>query len=243
MRIDKLLSAVGAASRSEAGRAARAGRITVNGEVVRSAALNVDAERDVVCLDGERMEYSEFVYILLNKPEGYVSATEDGRDPTVLELLPEGVRRPGLFPCGRLDKNTVGLMLITDDGALAHRLLAPRRHVEKKYRFECRDEVGDADREALERGLRLADGYVTQPATVELDEGRRSGVITLHEGKYHQIKRMFGAVNDNRIIFLERISFGPLTLDGSLSRGEWRYLGEDELRALRGEHEKDQNDA
>lgn len=237
MRIDKLLSECGLASRSEAGRAARAGRITVNGAVVRSAATNVDVERDVVCLDGERVEYSEFVYILLNKPEGYVSATEDGRDPTVLELLPEGVRRRGLFPCGRLDKNTVGLMLITDDGALAHRLLAPRRHVEKKYRFECRGEVSDADREALERGLRLADGYVTRPATVLLDDGRRSGVITLHEGKYHQIKRMFGAVNDNRITRLERISFGPLVLDGTLARGEWRYLDEDELMALRGEHE------
>ncbi len=237
MRIDKLLSECGLASRSEAGRAARAGRITVNGAVVRSAATNVDVERDVVCLDGERVEYSEFVYILLNKPEGYVSATEDGRDPTVLELLPEGVRRRGLFPCGRLDKNTVGLMLITDDGALAHRLLAPRRHVEKKYRFECRGEVSDADREALERGLRLADGYVTRPATVLLDDGRRSGVITLHEGKYHQIKRMFGAVNDNRITRLERISFGPLELDGTLARGEWRYLDEDELMALRGEHE------
>lgn len=237
MRIDKLLSECGLASRSEAGRAARAGRITVNGAVVRSAATNVDVERDVVCLDGERVEYSEFVYILLNKPEGYVSATEDGRDPTVLELLPEGVRRRGLFPCGRLDKNTVGLMLITDDGALAHRLLAPRRHVEKKYRFECRGEVSDADREALERGLRLADGYVTRPATVVLDDGRRSGVITLHEGKYHQIKRMFGAVNDNRITRLERISFGPLELDGTLARGEWRYLDEDELMALRGEHE------
>lgn len=234
MRIDKLLSTVGAASRSEAGRAARAGRITVNGTAVRNAAADIDPQRDVICFDGVQIVYSEFVYIMLNKPEGYVSATEDRRDPNVLELLPESVRRPGLFPCGRLDKNTVGLMLITNDGALGHRLLSPRRHVEKRYRFECRSEVSEAERAELEGGLRLADGYVTQPATVELDEGRRSGVITLHEGKYHQIKRMFGAVNDNRIIYLERIAFGPLTLDGALSRGEWRYLTDEEVEALRG---------
>lgn len=234
MRIDKLLSACGAASRSEAGRAARAGRITVNGVAVRDASKNVDPTRDTVCLDGVRMEYCEFVYVMLNKPEGYVSATEDGRAPTVLELLSELSHRPGLFPCGRLDKNTVGLMLITDDGALGHRLLSPRRHVEKTYRFACRYELSDEDRASLENGLRLADGYVTKPATLALDPGRKSGTITLHEGKYHQIKRMFGAVNDNRIIALERISFGSLTLDPSLGRGEWRYLTDDELARLRG---------
>lgn len=233
MRIDKLLSACGTASRSEAGRAARAGRITVNGVAVRDASANVDPARDTVCLDGVRMEYCEFVYVMLNKPEGYVSATEDGRDPTVLELLPELSHRTGLFPCGRLDKNTVGLMLITDDGALGHRLLSPRRHVEKTYRFACRAEVSDEDRAALENGLRLADGYVTKPATLTLDPGRMSGTITLHEGKYHQIKRMFGAVNDNRIVALERVSFGPLTLDPALGRGEWRYLTEDEISQLR----------
>lgn len=233
MRIDKLLSVSGAASRSESGRAARAGRITVNGVAVRDAAANVDPQSDVVCLDGERIVYSEFVYVMLNKPEGYVSATEDGRDPTVLELLPEINHRRGLFPCGRLDKNTVGLMLITDDGALAHKLLSPRRHVEKLYRFKCRDAVNEEDRAALENGLRLADGYVTKPASVTLDADRMSGTIMLHEGKYHQIKRMFGAVNDNRIVYLERVAFGPLTLDSTLARGEWRYLSEDEIARLR----------
>ncbi len=233
MRIDRLLSACGAASRSEAGRAARGGRITVNGVAVRDASVNVDPERDTVCLDGVPVVYSRFVYIMLNKPEGYISATEDSRAPTVLELLLPEVSRPGLFPCGRLDKNTVGLMLITDDGALGHRLLSPRRHVEKKYRFECRDEVSDEDRATLENGLQLADGYMTKPASVELDGGRKSGIITLHEGKYHQIKRMFGAVRDNRITYLERISFGPLTLDPTLARGKWRYLTDGELEDLR----------
>lgn len=233
MRLDKLLSLTGKASRSEAARATRGGRVIVNGKAEKSTSRQVDPDSDEIFFDGEKIEYIEHLYIMLNKPEGYVSATEDGHDPTVLELLPDEVRRPGLFPCGRLDKNTLGLMLLTDDGELAHRLLAPRRHVEKKYRFVCRQAVSDADRDALESGLRLADGYVTKPATVELDDGRMSGLITLHEGKYHQIKRMFGAVNDNRIIHLERVSFGPLTLDVSLSRGEWRYLSEDEISALR----------
>ncbi|MBQ9080236.1 MAG: rRNA pseudouridine synthase [Clostridia bacterium] len=232
MRIDKLLSVCSIATRSESGRAARAGRITVNGVAERNAARQIDTERDEVCFDGARVIYREHVYIMLNKPEGYVSATEDGRDPTVLELLPDEVRRAGMFPCGRLDKNTLGLMLLTDDGELAHRLLAPKRHVEKRYRFVCRNEVSEADRQALETGLQLADGYMTKPAAVELFDDRKSGIITLHEGKYHQIKRMFGAVNDNRIIHLERITFGPLTLDESLGRGEWRYLDDDEIAAL-----------
>ena len=233
MRIDKLLSVCSLATRSEAGRAAKAGRITVNGVAEKNTARQIDPEKDIVCFDGVRVIYREHVYIMLNKPEGYVSATEDGRDPTVLELIPDEARRAGMFPCGRLDKNTLGLMLLTDDGELAHRLLAPKRHVEKKDRFGCRSEVSEEDRQALENGLRLADGYVTKPATVELFDDRKSGIITLHEGKYHQIKRMFGAVNDNRIIHLERITFGPLTLDDKLERGEWRYLDDDEVAALK----------
>ena len=233
MRVDKLLSVCGVATRSESARAARAGRITVNGVAERNAARQIDEHLDVVCFDGIRVAYVKYVYIMLNKPEGYVSATEDGRDPTVLELIPEEARRSGMFPCGRLDKNTLGLMLLTDDGELAHRLLSPKRHVEKKYIFGCRDEVSEHDRQTLENGLRLADGYVTKPATVELFDDRKSGIITLHEGKYHQIKRMFGAVNDNRIIHLERITFGPLELDEKLERGQWRYLDDDEVTALR----------
>ena len=233
MRVDKFLSVCGVATRSESTRAARGGRITVNGVAERNTSRQIDPARDEICFDGVRIVYREHVYIMLNKPEGYISATEDGRDPTVLELIPDEARRASMFPCGRLDKNTLGLMLLTDDGELAHRLLSPKRHVEKKYRFGCRNEVSEEDRQALESGLRLADGYVTKPATVELFEDRQSGVITLHEGKYHQIKRMFGAVNDNRIIYLERISFGPLTLDDNLGRGAWRYLDDGEISALK----------
>ena len=206
MRLDKFLSVTGSATRSESAKAARAGRITVNGVAVKNTSFSVDPEKDVICLDGITVIYRKYTYIMLNKPEGYVSATEDGRDPTVLELLPEQLQKLSLFPCGRLDKNTLGLMLLTDNGELAHRILSPKRHVEKRYRFECRYPVSAEDHREIEEGIRLADGYMTKPAQLELDEGRTSGVITVHEGKYHQIKRMFGAVNDNRIIYLERIS-------------------------------------
>ncbi len=233
MRLDKLLSLTGTATRKEAARAARAGRIEVNGRAERDASVKVDPAADRVFFDGIEVVYSrEHTYIMLNKPEGYISATEDGRDPVVLELLPEQLRRIGLFPCGRLDKNTTGLLLLTNDGALSHRLLDPRRHVDKKYRFKCRNPVSRSEREELESGLCLADGYMTRPAVLELDKNRTSGIITLREGKYHQIKRMFGAAGDNRIIELERISFGPLILDTSLERGEWRYLREEERAAL-----------
>ena len=168
---------------------------------------------------------------MLNKPEGVVSATEDGRERTVLDLLPSGVRNDRMFPCGRLDKNTLGLMLITDNGELAHKLLAPKSHVDKKYRFKSRDEINPEDAMRFEGGLTLEDGYVTLPAKIELDEDRMGGIITLREGKYHQIKRMLEAL-DNKITYLERISFGPLTLDPALERGEWRYLSEEEQSAL-----------
>ena len=232
MRLDRMLTSTGLLSRSEAAKAARGGRLTVNDKVIRDATLHIDPERDIVKLDGEIVVYRKFHYIMLNKPKGYVSATEDGRDPTVLELLPEQLQRLDLFPCGRLDKNTLGLMLLTDNGELAHRLLSPRRHVTKEYRFECRREVSDAEKEELESGITLADGYTTLECEIELDEDRLRGLIRLHEGKYHQIKRMFGAAGDNRIIYLERVSFGPLKLDPTLGRGEWRYLTDDEIKEL-----------
>ena len=167
----------------------------------------------------------------MNKPDGVVSATEDGRDKTVIDLLPEELRKLNLFPCGRLDKHTLGLVMLTDNGELAHRLLSPKHHVKKRYRFESKFEMSDADREYLERGATLEDGYVTKPSEIELFEGRKSGIITLTEGKYHQIKRMLESV-ENKITYLERISFGSLSLDDSLSRGEWRYLTEEEIKKL-----------
>ena len=238
MRLDKFLSVTGTLSRSESKKAVRKGRVFINGVCAKNADAEVNAESDKVTLDGRVIEYRRFTYIMLNKPEGYVSATDDTRDKTVLELLPDELRKFNLFPCGRLDKYTLGLMLITDDGELSHKLLAPRSHVEKSYRFGSERGVSEEERVKLETGVYIEGGYLTKPAKVTLDGvGAASGVITIREGKYHQIKQMFEATS-NKITYLERISFGPLTLDPSLSRGECRFLTAEETEALRTAVEK-----
>lgn len=229
MRLDKMLSECGVASRSEASKAARAGRISVNGNPVKKADIKVDPEKDAVVYCGVPVRYQKFVYLMLNKPDGYVSATEDGKDPTVVELLPAEYRKMGVFPCGRLDKHTLGLMLITNDGALSHRLLAPKSHVAKSYAFRVKFPLSRDDVEALEAGVDIG-GYFTKPCYVELSD-EREGVITITEGKYHQIKLMMEAVH-NQITYLERRSFGPLTWDPTLERGEWRPLTEEEIASL-----------
>ena len=229
MRLDKLLSECKLATRTEAAKACRAGLVTVNGEAARKADLHVDPEKDTIVFCGETVEYRKFVYIMLNKPDGYISATEDGRDPVVTELLPLKYQKMGLFPCGRLDKHTLGLMLLTNDGALSHRLLAPKSHVTKSYGFSVRFPLSSEDILRLEAGVDIGD-YVTKPCRVEL-RSPTEGVIFITEGKYHQIKRMMEAVN-NRITALERLTFGPLRLDEKLDRGEWRELSLQEEQAL-----------
>ncbi len=231
MRLDKFLVAANVCSRSVAKKQVRAGAVTVNGAAVRSSDINIDEYADKVCFCGKTVLYRKYTYITLNKPAGVVSATEDTRERTVLDLLPSDVRTSGMFPCGRLDKNTLGLVLLTDNGELGHKLLAPKSHVAKVYRFKSKFPVSEADAKRFEGGLTLEDGYETKPAKMQLDEDGTGGLITLVEGKYHQIKRMLEAL-DNKITYLERISFGPLTLDETLSRGEWRYLTEDEIEAL-----------
>lgn len=231
MRLDKFLSVTATATRSEAGRAVRKGAVLVNGVPARRADTPVDPTRDEVIFCGERVFYKPFRYVLLNKPDGYVSATEDGRDPTVLELLPPVYTTLGLFPCGRLDKHTLGLMLLTNDGELSHRLLSPRHHVEKKYSFRTKFPLTSEECSRFREGLVLEDGYETKPADIQLFEDERSGVITLVEGKYHQIKRMMESLH-NQITYLERISFGPLTLPDTLARGEWRELSPEEEALL-----------
>jgi 16S rRNA pseudouridine516 synthase len=196
---------------------------------VRNADAKIDPEKDAVVFCGRPVQYRKYVYFLLNKPDGYVSATEDGKDPVVTELFPEEYRKMGIFPCGRLDKHTLGLMLITNDGQLSHRLLAPKSHVAKSYRFDVKFPISEEDVKALEGGVDIG-GYVTKPCRVSLDD-EKSGVITIVEGKYHQIKLMMEAVH-NQITYLERVSFGPLTLDPNLARGEWRELSAKEITAL-----------
>jgi 16S rRNA pseudouridine516 synthase len=192
--------------------------------------MQVDPERDRVLYCGSAVQYRKFVYLMLNKPDGYISATEDGRgDPVVTELVPQEYRKMGVFPCGRLDKHTLGLMLLTNDGQLSHRLLSPKRHVAKTYAFRVKFPLSEKDISELQSGVDIG-GYLTKPCTVTLTD-EREGQITLTEGKYHQIKLMMEAVH-NQITYLERITFGPLSLDPALSRGEWRELTDAEIMAL-----------
>ena len=230
MRIDKFLSECKIASRSETAKAVRAKQVLLDGVPVKRADTPVDPEKNVVTYCGEVVKYRRNTYILLNKPDGYVSATEDKCEKTVLDLLPPDVRKFDLFPCGRLDKNTLGLVLLTDNGPLAHFLLSPKRHVEKVYRFAAAKPLSESDVSSLESGVDIG-GYITKPCKVKMSSDTE-GEITLAEGKYHQIKLMLGAV-DNRIIYLERIKFAFLSL-GDLPRGEWRYLTDDEIKELEG---------
>ena len=226
MRLDKLLSEMGKATRSEAGKLIRAGKVTVNGIAPKKPDFKVEPEKDTVVFLGEVLTYKKFTYIMLNKPEGYVSATEDESEKTVLDLVSDEDRKKGLFPCGRLDKNTLGLVILTNDGEGAHRLLSPKHHVSKVYKFESKFPLSELDVKSLEGGVDIG-GYFTKPCEIKLYDNLSSGEITLTEGKYHQIKRMLEAVN-NKITYLERISFGNIALDPKLLRGEWRYLTEDE---------------
>ena len=232
MRLDRFLSESGVLSRRDASRAVRRGRITVNGLSAPRADLQISENTDVILLDGVRVVYEPFFYVFLNKPQGYVSATEDGNLPVVTSLLPENMQRAGIFPCGRLDRDTVGWMLLTNDGTLAHRLLSPKRHVEKVYRFTCLEPLAmDAEQRLLD-GITISGGEVCKSAHLAADCDRMGGEITLTEGKYHEIKRMLEAL-DNKITSLERIAFAGIPIDPSLARGEWRRVTEEELTILR----------
>ena len=229
MRLDKFIVEAGLASRTEIARVAKNGGVTVNGQVVRRASGHIDPTKDTVTYMGREVIWREFTYIMLNKPDGYVSATDDLLNPTVLTLLPDELQKIGLFPCGRLDKNTLGLMILTNNGPLAHKLLAPKNHVSKKYRFTVKFPISDDDVKDLESGVDIG-GYMTAPCKVEMID-EKNGYITLTEGKYHQIKLMAEAVH-NQITYLERVTFGPIFLDESLERGQWRHLNPDEQSAL-----------
>ncbi len=227
MRLDKYLGESGLLSRSEAGKAIRTGRITVDGKPVKDPSMHI-TENAAVTLDGVPVLWRQFHYIMLHKPAGYVSATED-RGPTVLDLLPAYCTRLDMFPCGRLDIDTTGLLLITNDGASAHKWLSPKHHVPKTYFYTCRTPLEEEDRKRLETGVSLGD-FTSLPATVT-PETDTTGRITIVEGKFHQIKRMFAAVG-NEITGLKRLRFGPVTLDESLEPGQWRYLTDEEIDAL-----------
>ena len=242
MRIDRFLSDMGIASRKEAKNAAKAGGITVDGAVVRDTGMHIDPAISRVNYLGREVNYERYVYVMLNKPEGYVSATEDSKLPVVTELLTGELARRELFPVGRLDRDTVGLMILTDNGKLAHSLLTPKHHVAKVYRFECVEPMREGVEEEFRDGVTLADGYECKSAVIELDGDRLGGLITLTEGKYHQIKRMVASTS-NKVTRLERISFAGIDLDPELGRGEWRILTDAEVKMLTDASNKNANNS
>lgn len=232
MRIDKYISELGVASRKEAAKAAKSGGVLVDGVPVRDLSAHINPDSQTVTYLGRELSYSKFTYVMLNKPAGYVSATEDSKLPVVTELLPVELQKRELFPVGRLDRDTVGLMILTNDGQLAHALLSPKRHVSKDYYFEAAEPLISGAEEKFANRITLADGYECKEAVLALDEGRQSGVITLTEGKYHQIKRMIASL-DNAVTYLKRIRFATIDLDPLLAEGEWRYLSDLEIDILR----------
>lgn len=231
LRLDKLLADTGRWSRKEARDLLRQGRITCNGVVARRPDCKMDPEREEIRVDGELLHWSAHCYLMLNKPAGCLSATEDRSAPTVLDLVPPELRRPGLAPVGRLDKDTTGLLLLTDDGQLAHALLSPRRHVDKVYLARVDGTASEADCQAFQAGIILGDGTKCLPAQLELLEPGLCRV-TVREGKFHQVKRML-ASRGLTVQALKRQAMGPLTLDERLAPGEVRPLTEEELETLR----------
>lgn len=230
-RLDKVLAATGRWSRREVKLLVKQGQVRVNGAAASSAEEKLDPETAAVTVGGQTVVLQKHTYIMLHKPAGVLSATEDSRQKTVLELLPPELRRRGLSPVGRLDKDTEGLLLLTDDGELAHRLLSPKYHVDKRYYAEVDGLLGPADADAFAKGMTLDDGLVCLPAGLELC-GSGACIVTLQEGKFHQVKRML-AFRGAPVRYLKRLAMGPLTLDLSLETGAFRELTAAEVSALR----------
>ncbi|MBE5949353.1 MAG: rRNA pseudouridine synthase [Lachnospiraceae bacterium] len=239
LRLDKYLADMQYGTRSQIKEIIRKGRITVDGAVIKSADIKVIPGTNVVTVDGVSVSYAEFEYYILNKPAGVVSATEDNSCKTVLDCI-EDKQRKDLFPVGRLDKDTEGLLLITNDGQMAHALLSPKKHVDKVYYAEIDGDFDSEMKEKLERGVSLGD-FVTMPAVIKiLEKGQELSKIeiTIREGKFHQVKRMFEAVGRN-VTYLKRLSMGPLKLDEALFPGDYRVLTEEELGELKRITEKE----
>lgn len=229
-RLDKLLAGTGKWSRREVKALVRQGLVRVDGRLAASAEDKLDPAAAIITVAGETVALHRFTYVMLHKPAGVLTATEDRKQPTVLDLLPPELRRIGLAPVGRLDKDTEGLLLLTNDGELAHRLLSPKYHVDKRYLARVDGELSAADAEAFARGMTLGDGLECLPAGLEVLPDRVC-IVTLREGKFHQVKRMLAA-RGAPVLYLKRLSMGPLTLDDSLAAGAYRLLRAEEISAL-----------
>ncbi|WMJ79586.1 pseudouridine synthase [Clostridium sp. MB40-C1] len=234
-RLDKVLSNLGYGSRKEIKLLMKNGEVEVDNQVIKDSSIKVDPEKSLIKVSGEEINYRKYVYIMMNKPAGVVSATFDNYDETVIDLLDyeDGVFNP--FPVGRLDKDTEGLLLITNDGTLNHRLTSPKWHVDKLYYAEIDKSLGEEDIEAFEKGIVLDDEYKCLPAKLEIIKTDKDGSevkVTIQEGKYHQVKRMFESLGKN-VIYLKRIRMGNLILDKNLDLGEYRELSQKELLELK----------
>ncbi len=232
LRLDKYLADMGLGTRSEVKQAVRKGRVQVNGQTVREPEYKTDTETDQVWFNGQPAAYREYEYYMLNKPAGVISASEDPRERCVVDLI-ESRKRKDLFPVGRLDKDTEGLLPITNDGGLAHRLLSPKKHVDKVYYARVQGRVTQEDAELFRRGVDIGEKRQTLPAELRiLNAGEISEIeLTIREGKFHQVKRMFHAAG-KEVLYLKRLQMGPLRLDESLKPGEYRTLNTQELDIL-----------
>ena len=227
-RLDKFIaSQIPSLSRKDVGALVRKGRVTVDGNIAKAADMKIDADSATVTVDGKQITYKKHLYIMLNKPQGVVCATRDGLSETVRELLPPELRRDGLFPAGRLDKDTVGFVLITDDGDLAHRMLSPKSHVDKEYLVDLRKPLIPEAEEIARLGMTLTDGTEVMPAEITRLEDRLCRIV-LHQGIFHQVMRMFEAM-DNEVVHLKRIRIGGVLLDEHLEEGDCRELKNDEI--------------
>lgn len=229
-RLDKIISSTGRLTRSGCKKAASQNRITVDGKIERKYDRKVN-ETNVITLDGQLIEYKPYIYLLLNKPLGYVCSNDEPGEKIVFDLLEFPYNNLDLFCVGRLDKSTSGLILLTNDGKNAHTLLSPKHHVEKEYIFRCARRFAPTDAELLSNGITLADGYTTMPCIVEFSDDLMGGRIILREGKYHQIRRMMASVG-NHVESLERIRFGSIHIDDAPEQGKYRELTDEEIDSL-----------
>ncbi len=232
-RLDKLIASQGMLSRNDVKSMAKKGEIIVNGEVIKDCSVKVSYEDDIK-INGKRLQRSQFIYIMLNKPQGVVSASEDRRDKTVVDILPDELKRKNLFPAGRLDKDTTGFSLITDDGDFAHRILSPSRHVDKTYIAKISGKIDlENAKKAFKDGVVLGDGTVLLSADLQLVDDGENPVfkVVIKEGKYHQVKRMFASLG-TKVIELKRIAIGGLALDEELKEGEARIISPEELAMI-----------
>lgn len=243
MRLDKFVAEQSGITRSKVRALLSGGRVSVNGSIIKDGATKVDEEKDTILLDGEQLCFERFAYFMLNKPAGVVSATRDKADATVVALLrPQDRKKRNLFPVGRLDKDTEGLLLITDDGMLSHQLISPKMHADKLYFAKLRRDITKEDIALFASGMVVDEELTAMPAVLRAltakeaegfcQPGEFAAAVTLHEGKFHQVKRMFAAT-DNEVLFLKRMSMGGVDLDETLAPGEYRALTEEEIKCLK----------